>query len=33
VTLGATKPDFQPGGGDWIVLQDPEGHLFCLAEG
>ncbi|MEV6448395.1 VOC family protein [Amycolatopsis sp. NPDC051716] len=33
LTLGATKPDFQPGGGDWTVLQDPEGHLFCLAEG
>lgn len=31
--LGATKPDFQPGGGDWVVLADPEGHLFCLAEG
>jgi predicted enzyme related to lactoylglutathione lyase len=28
--LGATKPDFQPGGGDWVVLADPEGHLFCL---
>ncbi|MFE3455610.1 VOC family protein [Nonomuraea sp. NPDC059194] len=29
--LGATKPDFQPGGGDWVVLADPEGHLFCIA--
>ncbi|KDN17439.1 VOC family protein [Amycolatopsis rifamycinica] len=33
VALGATQPEFQPGGGDWTVLQDPEGHLFCLAEG
>ncbi|MEU7001116.1 VOC family protein [Nonomuraea sp. NPDC046570] len=32
--LGATRPDFQPGvtedGVGWIVLQDPEGHLFCV---
>ncbi|NRQ32626.1 VOC family protein [Nonomuraea sp. NN258] len=32
--LGATRPDFQPGitdeGVRWIVMQDPEGHLFCL---
>jgi hypothetical protein len=27
--LGATKPEFQPGQG-WIVLADPEGHLFCV---
>ncbi|RSM90418.1 VOC family protein [Kibdelosporangium aridum] len=27
---GATKPEFQPGGEDWTVLQDPEGHVFCL---
>lgn len=27
--LGATKPDFQPGG-HWVVLADPEGHLFCV---
>jgi predicted enzyme related to lactoylglutathione lyase len=32
-SLGATKPDFQPGGGDWVVLADPEGHLFCLIPG
>ena len=31
--LGATKPEFQPGGADWVVLQDPEGHLFCLIPG
>ncbi|MFC6085892.1 VOC family protein [Sphaerisporangium aureirubrum] len=29
VALGATKPDFQPGEG-WVVLADPEGHLFCV---
>ncbi|MEU9885093.1 VOC family protein [Sphaerisporangium sp. NPDC051011] len=29
VGLGATKPEFQPGQG-WIVLADPEGHLFCV---
>jgi catechol-2,3-dioxygenase len=29
--LGATKPDFQPGEGQWIVLADPQGHLLCLA--
>ncbi|GAA1295650.1 glyoxalase [Planotetraspora silvatica] len=27
--LGASKPEFQPGDG-WIVLADPEGHLFCV---
>lgn len=30
LALGATKPDFQPGGDDWSVYADPEGHLFCL---
>lgn len=28
--LGATKPDFQPGEGQWTVLADPQGHLLCL---
>nr|WP_055509704.1 VOC family protein [Nonomuraea pusilla] len=32
--LGATRPGFQPGVTDegvrWIVLRDPEGHLFCV---
>ncbi|WP_344864180.1 VOC family protein [Planomonospora alba] len=28
--LGASKPDFQPGGENWTVLADPEGHLFCV---
>ncbi|SFA94844.1 hypothetical protein SAMN05216266_102397 [Amycolatopsis marina] len=29
VELGATKPDFQPGG-HWRVLLDPAGHPFCI---
>ena len=28
--LGASKPDFQPGGDGWTVLTDPAGHPFCL---
>jgi predicted enzyme related to lactoylglutathione lyase len=28
--LGATVPDFQPGGERWRVMLDPEGHPFCL---
>jgi predicted enzyme related to lactoylglutathione lyase len=28
--LGATKPEFQPGEGQWTVLADPQGHLLCL---
>lgn len=31
LALGATKPVFQPGAGQWTVLADPEGHLFCIA--
>lgn len=34
LALGATRPDFQPGiteeGVGWVVLRDPEGHLFCV---
>ncbi|MFO7253197.1 MAG: VOC family protein [Actinomycetes bacterium] len=30
LALGATRPDFQPGGERWTVLADPEGHLFCV---
>ena len=30
LALGATRPDFQPGGDDWVVLIDPAGHPFCL---
>ncbi|MCP2257600.1 hypothetical protein LX15_001285 [Streptoalloteichus tenebrarius] len=28
--LGATVPDFQPGGDRWRVLLDPAGHPFCI---
>jgi predicted enzyme related to lactoylglutathione lyase len=31
IALGATKPDFQPGEWDWVVLLDPEGHPFCVS--
>ncbi|MFI6938079.1 VOC family protein [Streptomyces sp. NPDC050418] len=30
LALGASRPAFQPGDGDWLVLTDPEGHPFCL---
>jgi hypothetical protein len=30
LALGATKPDFQPGGDTWTVLLDPAGHPFCI---
>jgi predicted enzyme related to lactoylglutathione lyase len=33
VAIGATRPEFQPGGDQWTVLADPEGHLLCLAAG
>ncbi|WP_084963534.1 VOC family protein [Thermoactinospora rubra] len=33
LALGATRPAEQPGGDDWVVLRDPEGHLFCVMEG
>ncbi|MBT2387638.1 VOC family protein [Streptomyces sp. ISL-11] len=29
--LGATKPDFQPGGKHWTVLLDPSGQPFCVS--
>ncbi|MBO1420076.1 VOC family protein, partial [Streptomyces sp. FH025] len=32
LTLGATRPEHQPGEGQWVVLLDPQGHPFCLAE-
>ena len=28
--IGATKPEFQPGRDEWVVLTDPAGHPFCL---
>jgi predicted enzyme related to lactoylglutathione lyase len=33
LAIGATMPEFQPGEGQWVVLADPEGHLFCLTAG
>lgn len=33
LALGATRPEFQPGGDEWVVLADPEGHLVCLISG
>ncbi|MFI6922709.1 VOC family protein [Nonomuraea spiralis] len=30
VALGATVPDPQPGGDEWTVVLDPEGHPFCV---
>ncbi|MFI2713793.1 VOC family protein [Micromonospora sp. NPDC018662] len=27
---GGSKPEFQPGGDKWRVLQDPAGHPFCV---
>jgi hypothetical protein len=30
---GAVEAEFQPGGDDWIVLLDPEGHPFCIMAG
>lgn len=32
VDLGATKPDFQPGGEQWTVLLDPSGQPFCISQ-
>ncbi|MFF7886512.1 VOC family protein [Streptomyces sp. NPDC007896] len=31
--LGATKPEYQPGGDRWRVFADPAGHPFCLIKG
>jgi hypothetical protein len=33
LAVGATRPEFQPGGDQWVVLADPEGHPFCLVAG
>ncbi|MFI7576896.1 VOC family protein [Micromonospora sp. NPDC049497] len=30
VAAGATRPDFQPGDGRWVVLVDPIGQPFCI---
>ena len=31
LAAGAKLPEHQPGGEDWTVLVDPEGHPFCVA--
>ncbi|GHG61178.1 VOC family protein [Streptomyces griseocarneus] len=31
VSLGATKPEHQPGGKHWTVLLDPSGQPFCIS--
>ncbi|GLI02858.1 VOC family protein [Phytohabitans aurantiacus] len=33
LSLGAVRPDHQPGGDQWRVLLDPAGHPFCLVTG
>ncbi|MGW2106442.1 VOC family protein [Streptomyces sp. NPDC001948] len=33
LALGASRPEFQPGKDQWVVLIDPEGHPFCLTTG
>ncbi|GGT72107.1 VOC family protein [Actinomadura citrea] len=33
LALGASRPDTQPGEGEWAVLIDPAGHPFCIAAG
>ncbi|KAB1935155.1 VOC family protein [Micromonospora sp. ALFpr18c] len=30
VAAGASKPEFQPGGEQWVVLIDPIGQPFCI---
>ncbi|MFI9638500.1 VOC family protein [Micromonospora sp. NPDC051925] len=30
VAAGATRPQFQPGDGRWVVLLDPIGQPFCI---
>jgi hypothetical protein len=33
VGKGASRPEFQPGEGKWVVLADPAGHVFCVTTG
>lgn len=33
LALGASRPEFQPGKDQWVVLTDPERHPFCLTTG
>jgi catechol 2,3-dioxygenase-like lactoylglutathione lyase family enzyme len=30
-SIGASRPDFQPGADRWRVLLDPDGQPFCLS--
>ena len=30
LSLGAVRPQEQPGAGKWLVLIDPAGHPFCI---
>ncbi|MGW3075029.1 MULTISPECIES: VOC family protein [unclassified Kitasatospora] len=30
LALGTSRPAFQPGEGQWVVLTDPQGGPFCL---
>lgn len=32
LALGASKPEFQPGGDMAVVLTDPAGHPFCITD-
>jgi catechol 2,3-dioxygenase-like lactoylglutathione lyase family enzyme len=32
IALGATKPESQYGGDDFVSFLDPEGHPFCLCQ-
>jgi len=32
LSLGATKPEWQPGGDMATVLRDPAGHPFCITD-
>ena len=29
IELGATVVEERPGGNDWTIMADPEGHEFC----
>ena len=31
LAIGASQPDFQPGGDRWTVLLDPDGQPICLS--
>jgi len=31
-SLGATRADLHQGDAHWVVMRDPEGHVFCVCE-